>query len=163
MNDILSFLRTSLVKNPEEWVFEDYFHSSGKLLSTMNLFFHAETGYVLILIQIPMASSGDSDASDLYYVQMIEYEEYLEALEQNEGSFLPDPEYTYAINSESVIVKTLLFIKNISIEDEQILRYSKFKDYIREKMLPKDKLEDEEEEEEEEEEHSVERKNKWLT
>lgn len=145
MDDILSFLRTSLVKSPEEWSFEDYFHSSGRILSTMNLFFHQPTDYVLILMHVPVPSEDENDSKDLYYVELMEYEDYVDALEENEGSFSPDPEYVQPVHKNSVIVKTLLFIKNLALADEKILKYSKFKDYVREKM---EEPEDDEESEE---------------
>jgi hypothetical protein len=141
MDDILPFLRTSLAKNPEEWSFEDSFRSSGRVFSTMNLYFHAPTEYVLILMHVPMASESDQEPDDLYYVQLMEYEEYLEAIEENDGNFAPDPEYVQAVHRNSVIVKTLNFIKTISIADEKILKYSKFKNYVKEKMDVEESIE----------------------
>jgi hypothetical protein len=137
MNDILSFLRTSLVKNPEEWSFEEQVHSSGKVFSTMNLFFHSNTSYILILIHVPEIENENKEITSLYYIQLLEYEDYLELIEQNDGNFTPEQEFIYPVNSESVIVKTLMFIKNMTIEDEEISRYSKFKEYITEKYKTK--------------------------
>lgn len=131
MDDILTFIRTSLVKTPEEWTYEGYFQSSGSVFSTMNLFFHTPTEYILIFIHIPTSEDGE-EVKDLYYVQLLEYEDYLNELEENDGAFFSEPDFLNPVHPNSVIVKTLLFIKHLHVADEKIIKYSKFKDYVRE-------------------------------
>jgi hypothetical protein len=139
MEEILLFLRTSLRKNPEEWFYVEQYQSIGFDNSTMNLFVHEPTGYVLFLITSTPLPHGDQPPKKLYYVSLMDEDEYVENIESSAmmlSRFSPNPDFAYLVNENSSIIKTLNFIKYMSLEDEKLLKYENFKNYIREKNKP---------------------------
>jgi len=142
MEEILLFLRTSLRKNPEEWSFVEQTQGLDMLGSVMNIFFHEPTEYVLFLIQTKTLLKDMPEPKTLYYVHLIEEEEYIENIESaglRLSLFSPNSDFTYLVNENSSIVKTLNFIKYIALEDEKLLKYENFKNHIREKNKPIEK------------------------
>lgn len=127
----LNYLRTSLKKNPEEWVFEEEIKSSSRVPSTLNVFSHSPTDYILILVFVPAFSMSDIEfEEDAYFIDIMSFEEYQYEIESRGGAFKPNEKHLEEVHPESIIVKTLLFIKAIAEEDEKIVRYSGFKDYV---------------------------------
>jgi hypothetical protein len=147
MEEILLFLRTSLRKHPEEWVFAGQHPKSGTFgfslnSSMVNVFIHEPTNHVLMMIEAPENSHvPDGELKIKYYVQLMDEEEYTDEVETI-GIFSPDVNFLYQVNENSSIIKTLKFIKYIEIEDEKLLKYENFKGYVIEK-LETEKLEKE--------------------
>jgi hypothetical protein len=139
MEEILLFLRTSLRKNPEEWSYIEQYRSIDTANSVMNVFLHEPTQYVLFLINSKPLDYETREEKNLYYVHLMEEEDYLDILENmglRPSLFSPHPDFTYLVNENSSIIKTLHFIKHIALEDEKLLKYEQFKNYIREKNAP---------------------------
>lgn len=135
----LNYIRTSLRKNPEEWVFEEEIKGSTRSHSILNIFYHEPTDYVLMLVFIPSFTSPDLHyEEDTYFIDIMKASEYRKEIVFKGGNFKANENHLHEVSSRSVIVKTLLFIKSITEEDEKIVKYSKFKNYINEKYELKD-------------------------
>lgn len=129
MKGIIPFITTSLIKNPEEWVFIAQARSNDPDDdSTLNLFRHEPTNYALILLELP----GEDETK--FLCQIMSRDEYNEILGDNDGSLTPNEDLLVEISSGSSIVKTLKFIKEISQEDDNIFRYSDFTEYVKDKQ-----------------------------
>jgi len=129
---ILDYVRTSLRKNPEDWVFVETVRSSAKIQSFINIFHHIPTDYILFLINTPRFNLTNENPPEIqYYVTMLPIDDYEEELEMTGGFFTPDIENLTKVHPESTIVKTLIYIKNITIEDNNILKYQDFTLYIK--------------------------------
>jgi hypothetical protein len=64
---------------------------------------------------------------------MLPLDEYEEELEFTGGSFTPDFENLVRIHPGSSIIKTLKYINQITIEDENIIKYQDFTTYVKNK------------------------------
>lgn len=136
----LNYIRTSLKKNPEEWFFREEVKSSSRVPSTLNIFYHEPTDYILTLVFLPAFTTPDLYyEEETYFVDLMSREDYEKEIGFRGGNFKPKESHLHEISSKSVIVKTLLFIKNLTEEDEQIVKYSNFKSYIDDKYELKDK------------------------
>lgn len=139
MEEILLSIRKSLKKNPEEWVFLEQYESSNNVYSYINIFSHEPTNYLLLLIHIPVIDENTNKKKNLYYVQFMEEDSYTEMLEESGGMFSPDLNHVYELGETSIIVKTLNFIKHLHIEDQKVVMYTKFKNYVNNKKPEKRK------------------------
>jgi hypothetical protein len=139
MEDVLLLIRTSLKKNPEEWLFLEQYQSFGEVHSFMNIFSHEPTGYFLLLIDIPLINEKTKKQKHTYYLQLMQEDAYNEMLEDTGGAFSPDLNHVYQIGEKSTIVKILNFIKHLHIEDNKIIMYTNFKNYIKNKKPAKNK------------------------
>jgi hypothetical protein len=132
---ILDYLRTSLRKNPEEWVFVETIKNSGKIPSFINIFYHEPTDYVLFLLNLPKFNVENNIPPEIiYYITMLSNEEYEYELETTGGAFSPDMENLTQVHPESVIIKTLKYIKKLTIEDDNIARFEAFAEYVKNKV-----------------------------
>lgn len=133
-SDTLNYIRTSLKKSPQEWIFEEELISSGRVKSFLNIFHHIPTNFVLILIHIPkfeLPEYGEYEES--YFIDIMSHKDYMFHVYENEGVFSPIEKDLQPINEKSIIVKTLNFIKQVTLEDEKILKYETFKSYVNDK------------------------------
>ena len=136
----LNYIRTSLKKNPEEWFFREEVKSSSRVPSTLNIFYHEPTDYVLTLVFLPEFTTPDLYyEGETYFIDLMSAEEYEKEIGFRGGNFKPNEKHLREVSSKSIIVKTLLFIKSLSEEDKKIVKYSNFKSYIDEKYELKDK------------------------
>lgn len=132
---ILDYVRTSLRKNPEEWMFIETIRNSGKIPSFINIFYHEPTDYILFLLNVPKFNVEDDTPPEItYYITMLSNEEYEEELEMTGGAFSPDVENLTQVHPESVIIKTLKYIKKLTIEDDNIARFEAFAEYVKNKV-----------------------------
>ena len=131
----LDFVRTSVKKNPEEWVFEEEIESSNQIPSVLNIFNHVPTKYKLLIVYVPeFEISGIMTTQESYYLDLIEPKEYQKKMRDLEGVFIPKIENLSFINENSIIIKTLFYLKNVSKTDENIRRYAKFKSHVNKKI-----------------------------
>ena len=132
--DTLGHIRTSLVKHPEEWLFNESLRSSGKILSFLDVFTHEPTDYVLILISLPNFSETTGELEgETYLIDLMSRKDYEKVIEENDGIFAPKSTNLIDINENSVILKILFLIKEVSEEDDKIVQYYEFKKYVKDR------------------------------
>lgn len=132
--DTLGHIRTSLVKHTEEWLFNESLRSSGKLLSFLDVFTHEPTDYVLILISLPNFSETTGELEgETYLIDLMSRKDYEKVIEENDGIFAPKSTNLIDINENSVILKILFLIKEVSEEDDKIVQYYEFKKYVKDR------------------------------
>ena len=132
--DTLGHIRTSLVKHTEEWLFNESLRSSGKILSFLDVFTHEPTDYVLILISLPNFSETTGELEgETYLIDLMSRKDYEKVIEENDGIFAPKSTNLIDINENSVILKILFLIKEVSEEDDKIVQYYEFKKYVKDR------------------------------
>lgn len=138
LEDIQTFIRTSLRKNPEEWTFLETIEGSGKIISYLNIFEHLPTKYILCFMHLPYIESEiHGEIEESFYADFMPGREYAEIIKENEGVFSPSVDRIFEVNKESSITATLMYIKELSLEQQNIARYEKFKVHVQEKTIPK--------------------------
>lgn len=134
--DLVDFIRTSLVKNPEEWVFEETVASTLKIPSFLHIFRHVPTKYKLLLIEIPPTEiANEWEVGESHHMNVIPERDYNKHVRDNDGAFFPEPTEFLEIHSGSVILKVLYYIRDISKIEEDSRKYSRFKEHMRERYF----------------------------
>lgn len=133
--ETLDFVRTSIRKNPEEWLFEEETESANQVPSVLNVFKHKPTQYKLLIIYVPEVEiPGVISTEESHYINLVEPKEYEKKVKESDGVFVPQIEQFSFVHEKSVIIKTLFYLKNVSKEDESIIKYEKFRSHVNKKI-----------------------------
>lgn len=128
--EVLDAVRTSAVKNPEEWVFlSSHQNVSTKIPSLMNVFLHEPTDYIVLLFEFMVTEEYNVN----FYMQVMAREEYEEASSSSFLGFRPSHDKLIEVHRKSSLVNTFKYIKELSQSVEDIEIYSGLYDYVRER------------------------------